>query len=117
MTPAETAQLIRRFIGGEPAAAGRIHREARTSADPLLLAAAALIDPGAADLLARATAAAVSSQDRQLVVLVSAHLAGDRDRANLLARDHLADHPDSVLASWIAAESTDPTAHNPQEKS
>ena len=45
-------------------------------------------------------------RDRQLVALAAAHLAGDRDRLTALAREHLLDHPDSVLAAWITAGAT-----------
>lgn len=57
----------------------------------------------AAELLARARAGAESARDRQLVALTAAHLEGDDDRFDALVRDHLADHPDDVVAAWIAA--------------
>jgi hypothetical protein len=34
--------------------------------------------------------------------VADAHLRGDGDRLDVLVRDHLADHPDNLLASWIA---------------
>lgn len=54
-------------------------------------------------LLARVSAAATSSRQRQLVALTGAYLDGDPDRAHFLAREHLIDHPDDVLAVWISA--------------
>jgi hypothetical protein len=81
----------------------RIADRAGSSDDPLILVAAALLEPGSPDLLTRAAATATSARDRQLVAIAAAHLAGDRDRVRDLARDHLADHPDSLLAAWIAA--------------
>jgi hypothetical protein len=39
------------------------------------------------------------------VAVAAAYLRGDADRAALLARDHLADHPDSPLVAHIAAVS------------
>ncbi|MEV0719068.1 DUF4386 family protein [Asanoa sp. NPDC050611] len=70
--------LVRQFIRGDAAAAARIVDQARTSADPVLLAAAALIqaDPGRLDRTARA---ATGIRDRQLVAIAAAHLRGDRD--------------------------------------
>jgi hypothetical protein len=67
------------------------------------LVAAALLTPGRPDLLSRAAEVATSTRDRQLVAVASAHLRGDDDQALLLARDHLADHPDDVLVASIAA--------------
>jgi hypothetical protein len=70
------------------------------------LLAAALYTPDRPDLLVRAAELATSTRDRQLVAIAAAHLQGDDDRALLLARDHLADHPDAVLVAHIAALST-----------
>jgi hypothetical protein len=70
------------------------------------LVAAALVAADPSALIARAAAAAISTRDRQLVAVASAHLRGDDDRTLLLARDHLADHPDDVLVAHIAALST-----------
>lgn len=67
------------------------------------LVAAALDDPRWPELLRRAAAAAVDTRDRQVVAVARAYLSGDADRALLLARDHLADHPDSELVARIAA--------------
>ena len=76
---------------------------ARTSRDPAVLVAAALITTDWPQLLDRAAEAASSTRDRQLVAVATAHLHGENDRALLLARDHLADHPESVLVAHIAA--------------
>jgi len=75
-----------------------------TGPDPLIrgLVAAALA-ANRPELLDRARAVAVCTRDRQLVAVVTAHLAGDDDRALLLARDHLADHPDDLLVAHVAA--------------
>ena len=103
MTPAETATLIRQIVGGDPAAAALVVERARTSDDPVLLAAAALIDPTVPRYLARAAELAQTTRDRQLVAIAAAHLAGDYDRVDGLARDHLVNHPDNILVAWIAA--------------
>jgi hypothetical protein len=111
MTPEDSDSLIRQLISGDPAAAGEILARATTSTDPLVLTAAALIQPGS--LLDRATSSAVTTRDRQLAALAAAHLAGDHDLVSALAREHLLDHPDSVLAAWIAAGATRPTTPPP----
>jgi hypothetical protein len=103
MTPADADSLVRQLISGDPAAAAAILTLATTSTEPVVLTVAALLDPATPDLLARAVAAATRRQDRQLTALAAAHLSGDRDRVTALAREHLLDHPDSVLAAWIAA--------------
>ncbi|MEA2180616.1 MAG: hypothetical protein QOG77_3913, partial [Solirubrobacteraceae bacterium] len=47
---------------------------------------------------------------RQLVAIAAAHLRGERDLVDALARDHLVEHPDNVLVSWIADASHRTTA-------
>ena len=76
---------------------------AATSMSPSLLVAAALV---AADreLLVRAARLATSTRDRQLVALADAHLRGDADLVDVLVRDHLSEHPDNLLAAWIAGD-------------
>ena len=69
------------------------------------LVLAALAAPDRPDFLERAEAVARTTRDRQLVAIAAAHLSGDADRVDALARDHLADHPDNVLVAWIAATS------------
>jgi hypothetical protein len=75
---------------------------ASDSHDPAVLVAAALHAEDAGALLARAAAAATTTRDRQLVAIAAAHLRGERDVVDALARDHLVDFPDSVLAARIA---------------
>jgi hypothetical protein len=99
-------KLIRKFIAGSAGTTDALVEAACASRDPAVLVAAALVAPGWPQLLARAATAATCIRDRQLVAVASAHLRGDRDRALLLARDHLADHPDDVLIAHIAALST-----------
>ena len=78
--------------------------------------AAALFAPVPADLLRRAAAWRTTTRDRQVVAIAAAHLAGDADRVDALARDHLADHPDSVLVAWITAD-THPNRHTRKDPS
>jgi hypothetical protein len=111
MTPDDGDDLVRQLMSGDPAAAAAILAGATTSNEPLVLTAAALLDPADPDLLDRAAAAARRPRDRQVVALAAAHLAGDRDRLTALAREHLLDHPDSVIAAWIAAGAHPARAH------
>lgn len=103
MTPDDADELVRQLMSGDPESAVAILARATSSAEPLVLTAAALLDPDDPDLLDRAATAARRPRDRQVVALAAAHLAGDRDRLTALAREHLLDHPDSVFAAWIAA--------------
>jgi hypothetical protein len=116
MTEVDTDRCIRQFIGGDAAAAHDIVDQARTSNQPIVLVAAALIDPTADHLLVRATGLAVTTRDRQLVAVAAAHLAGDTDRVDALARDHLVDHPDSILVAWIAAAARTATLTAPGQR-
>ncbi len=78
---------------------------AQTSHDPTILVAAALFTPDSDGLMARAASMAATTRDRQLVAIATAHLRGERERVDALARDHLVDHPDNVLVAWIAGAS------------
>jgi hypothetical protein len=96
--------VIRRLIAGDAAARARLQLLARTARAPTVLVAAALVSHDSDELLARAAATATTTRDRQLVAITAAHLAHDEDRLDALVRDHLADHPDSILAAWIATQ-------------
>jgi hypothetical protein len=93
--------LLRRLIGGLPEAVDAVlDRPPASTAVPLMVAAALVRkDP---DLLSRAAAHAITTRDRQLVALADARLHGDADLLDVLVREHLAEHPDSLLAAWIA---------------
>jgi hypothetical protein len=107
-------QLIHQLAVGDATAIATIVDAARTSDDPLILVAAALFADDGSDLMARAGSVAATTRDRQLVAIAIAHRHGDRDRVDALARDHLVDHPDSVLVAWIAAAShRDNVTHDP----
>ena len=79
------------------------------------LVAAALFAPDGAALMARAGELAVTTRDRQLVAIASAHLRGERELVDALARDHLVDHPDNVLVAWIAGASRRAAASNQEQ--
>jgi len=96
----ETTVLLR-LVGGDAAAAEEVLALAAGTSSASVLVAAALLsrDP---DLITRAERSAMTPRERQLVVLGEAHLSGRADLLDALVRDHLADHPDHLLASWIA---------------
>jgi hypothetical protein len=49
-----------------------------------------------------ATDQALSTGDRQVIAIATAYLRGEHDRIDALAREHLLEHPDSVVVSLIA---------------
>ncbi len=106
---AEPDDVIHQLVVGGNAAMAEIVERARTSDDVTTIVAAALFAPVPGDLLDRAADVAESTRDRQLVAIAVAHVTGDADRVDALARDHLVDHPDSVLVAWISAN----TSSNP----
>ena len=110
MSPTPPEQLLHRLMVGDAATIAAIVDASRASDDPVVLVAAALFAPDAAGLIARAGGRAATTRDRQLVAIASAHLRGERELVDALARDHLVDHPDSVLVAWIAGASHRNTA-------
>jgi hypothetical protein len=88
-----TDDTIRLLVAGDPAA---VLAAAPDSRDPAVLAAAALV------CLDRARACATTTRERQVVAITAAHLAGETDRVDGLAREHLADHPGSLFIAWLA---------------
>ena len=106
MSPTLPQHLLHRLAVGDAAAITTIVEASRTSDDAAILIAAALFATTERDaLLARAAVMAATTRERQLVVIAAAHLHGERDRVDALARDHLVDHPDNVLVAWIADRS------------
>ena len=69
------------------------------------LVAAALLVPDGHRQLGCAEQLAATSRDRQLVAIAAAHLDGEHDRVDALARDHLVDHPHHVRVACIAGAS------------
>ncbi|MEA2143434.1 MAG: hypothetical protein QOI64_1864 [Solirubrobacteraceae bacterium] len=105
MPPTRPEQLLHRLVVGDAAATTAIVEASRSSDDPTILVAAALFAADRAGLMARAERLAATTRDRQLVAIATAHLRGERDVVDALARDHLVDHPDHVLVAWIAGAS------------
>jgi hypothetical protein len=109
--------LIHQLVVGDAAAIAAIVEASCTSDDPMILVAAALFAPDGDGLMARAGEMAATTRERQLVAIAAAHLRGERELVDALARDHLVDHPDSVLVAWIAGASHRSTASpNPPSK-
>ncbi len=102
MSPVHPGHLLRRLVVGDAAAVAAIVEVSRTSDDPLILVAASLFAAEADGLLARAERIAATTRDRQVVAIAGAHRRGERELVDALAREHLVDHPDSVLVAWIA---------------
>ena len=99
--------LLHRLAVGDAEAVAAIVEASRDSDDPTILVAASLFAPDGERLLARADTLAATTRDRQLVAIAAAHRRGDGELVDALARDHLVDHPDSVLVAWIAEAHTD----------
>jgi hypothetical protein len=101
--PAEPDDLIHHLVVGGEAAIAEVVGRAHSSDDVTTIVAAALFAAAPGELLDRAAGAAQTTRDRQVVAIAVAHVAGHADRVDALARDHLVDHPDSVLVAWITA--------------
>lgn len=97
---------IRRAIGGDQRASDAVLLAAASTDDARLLAVAAILT-SRQDLIDRARASASTTRDRQMVAIGATHLAGDAELVRLLARDHLSEHPDSLIVAWIATLAQD----------
>jgi hypothetical protein len=95
--------MIRRAIGGHAEAISWIVEQADTSRHAALIAMAALLDQQSARI-DHAREVATTSRDRQLVAIAGAHLKGEHELVDALARDHLVDYPDSLIVAWIASD-------------
>lgn len=102
--------MIHQLAVGDPAAIAEIVERAQTSSDVTTLVAAALFAPDSTELLERAAVAATSTRDRQVVAIALAYVGGSVELVDALARDHLTDHPSSVLVAWIATQTNPNTA-------
>lgn len=96
------ATLLSRLVAGDPGAREAVVAAASESDSVSLLAAAALVSRDGRTL-GRATELAATPRERQLVALADADLRGETDLLDALVRDHLAEHPDHLLAAWIAS--------------
>lgn len=103
---AEPHNVLHLLAVGDPAVIADIVEQARASTDVTTLVAAALFAPDPTNLLERASAFANTTRDRQVLAIAIAHTAGDIDLVDALARDHLTDHPTSVLVAWITTQTS-----------
>lgn len=101
--PTDQTLSLHRLVGGDPRAASAILALAPTTDSASVLVAAAMLARDAGPL-ARANELATGARERQLVALAQAHLEGNACLLDVLVRDHLADHPDHLLAAWIAGQ-------------
>lgn len=110
MTDDGVDTVIRQAIGGDLSATTWIVAQADSSDSALVIAMAALLErlPGRLD---RALATALTSRDRQVVEIARAHLGGNSDLVDALARDHLVDFPDSLIVAWIASDAVERSRH------
>jgi hypothetical protein len=87
--------------------------------DLSVLVVAALLAGSTDDLLADALRLATATPDRQLLAIAAAYLAGDHDRVEALAGDHLLDHPAIPVLAWVVAHgrsaATHPSQHPTEE--
>ena len=102
MPDLDPAQELHRLAVGDPSAIHEIVERSRDSDDATTLVVAALFATDGDALLTRAGTRAVTTRERQTVAIAAAHLRGDRELVDALARDHLTEHPDNVLVAWIA---------------
>lgn len=100
-------EVVRRAIGGDTAARVVIGDRAVAGGSIEVLVMAALLGHGE-EHLDTAEATATSRSDRQVVAIARCVLTGDPERVDALARDHLVDHPDSLIVAWMAAGASRP---------
>jgi hypothetical protein len=94
-------ELLNALIGAG-VVGDKLSNEASSSSSAAVLVALA-VRTGHEAYLHRARRHAATSRDRQLVELAAGHLAADHERFDALVRDHLVEHPDHVVAAWVAA--------------
>jgi hypothetical protein len=111
MTRDAVDDMVRRAMGGDDDAAAWIAAQVSTTDRAIVLVMAALLahDPA---LLDGGRALAVTSRDRQIVEIARAQLQGRVEQVDALARDHLVDHPDSLLVAWVASGAVVPHRHD-----
>src|SRR5436190_16555946 len=102
MRDKEVEATVGPAMAGDSEAIRHVIDCAQSSADARVLAVAAVL-AGRVEWVERATGLAVTSRDRQIVAIASAYLCGDIVLVQLLARDHLSEHPDSLIVAWMAA--------------
>ena len=102
MSEEETEAWIRRAIGGDRTTVEDVLLSAESSTNARVVVVAALL-AGRMDWAERAAALASTRCDRQTAAIARAHLLGDHDLVDALARDHLVDFPESLIVAWVAS--------------
>ncbi len=105
MSDDEVEAMVRGAIGGDADAIDWLVARGDTVEDPIVIAMAALLERQP-DRLDRAVALAATSRDRQMIAIARSHLRDEAELVDALARDHLADFPDSLIVAWIASAAT-----------
>jgi hypothetical protein len=95
--------MIRQAIGGDREATSWILAQATTTKSAVVITMAALLER-LSGRLEQALAAASTTRDRHVVEIARAHLEGNSELVDALARDHLVDYPDSLIVAWIASD-------------
>jgi hypothetical protein len=95
--------MIRQAIGGDRGATTWVLAHADTTESAVVITMAALLER-LPDRLEQALTAASTTRDRHVVEIARAHLNGNSELVDALARDHLADFPDSLIVAWIASK-------------
>lgn len=106
----DVVSTIRRAIGGDTGAISSIKMLADTTDDATVIALAALLE-WSNERLDRAQTVASTSRTRQVVAISRAHLAGDHQLVDALARDHLVDYPASFIVAWVASDAVTRARH------
>jgi hypothetical protein len=104
-TPFLVQAAIARFVGEDPLAPVILAAVAKECPDSFAVhAALALVAEAFEDVLLRAKELSSGRRERQHLAVVSCFLQSDVARARLLAREHLAEFPDDIVVSWLAAK-------------
>jgi hypothetical protein len=96
---------IARLVGDDPLASIILSAVALENPDSFAVhAALALVVESFEEPLLQAQVLASGRRERQHHAVISCFLHDDIARANLLAREHLAEFPDDVVVSWLASK-------------
>ena len=103
--PMLVSAAIARLVGEDPLASVILAGAVADNPESFdATTALALVTEQFDDLLAAARALAAGRRQRQHVSIIECWLRREVDRAHLLSREHLADFPDDVIVSWLAAK-------------
>jgi hypothetical protein len=104
-TPFLVHAAIARLVGDDPLAPVILAAVAMECPDSFAVhAALALVVESFEEALLLAKQLSSGRRERQHLAVVSCFLQSDVARAGLLAREHLAEFPDDIVVSWLAAK-------------